>query len=172
MYKLLNLVRICKHLNQICSRTDETWNYTDDGTATTPTSTTTHQNVPYTINSNTIFANAYDDRAALVSHHSHIYSKKSGGDPADSAEYNLENELKAINARGRLIHSVVRISKVQRDCCNSHAAESQRRPVSSAVFRAGASDGLGRGGGNVGQRFACPGPCNFWQGFLRRARWR
>jgi hypothetical protein len=88
-------------------RTDETWNYTDAGTATTTTTTTTRENVPYTINSNTIYANAYDDRGALVSHRSHIYSKKSGGDPADSAEYNLENELRAINARGRLIHSVV-----------------------------------------------------------------
>jgi hypothetical protein len=85
-------------------KTDETWNYRDDGTAT---STTTTKNVPYTINSNTIYANAYDDRGALVSHRSHIYSKKSGGDPTDSVEYNLENELKAINARGRLIHSVV-----------------------------------------------------------------
>ena len=71
------------------------------------TTTTTRENVPYTINSNTIYANAYDDRGALVSHRSHIYSKKSGGDPEDSAEYNLENELRAINARGRLIHSVV-----------------------------------------------------------------
>src|SRR5208283_1925897 len=86
-------------------KTDETWNYTDDGTATT--TKTTRENVPYTINSNTIFANAYDDRGALVSHRSHVYNKKSGGDPVDSAEYNLENELGAINARGRLIHSVV-----------------------------------------------------------------
>jgi hypothetical protein len=87
-------------------RTDETWNYSDDGTATS-TTTTTRENVPYTINSNTIYANAYDDRGTLVSHRSHIYSKKSGGDPTDSAEYNIENELRAINARGRLIHSVV-----------------------------------------------------------------
>jgi hypothetical protein len=85
----------------------ETWNYTYAGTATTATTTTTQANVPYTINSNTIYANAYDDRGALVSHRNHIYSKKSGGDPVDSADYNVENELRAINARGRLIHSVV-----------------------------------------------------------------
>jgi hypothetical protein len=85
----------------------ETWNYTYAGTAPTATTTTTYENVPYTINSNTIYANAYDDRGALVSQRYHIYSKKSGGDPEDSAEYNLENEVRAINARGRLIHSVV-----------------------------------------------------------------
>ena len=88
-------------------RTDETWNYSDDGTATTTTTTTTQENVPYSIHSDTIYANAYDDRGALVSHRYHVYSKKSGGDPEDSAEYNVENELRAINARGRLIHSVV-----------------------------------------------------------------
>lgn len=84
------------------------WNYTYNGTVTTTTTTTTNENVPYTINSNTLFANAYDERGNLVSRRFHVYSTKSGGDSADSLGYNLGNALAAINARGRLIDSVVK----------------------------------------------------------------
>lgn len=84
------------------------WYYTYNGTVTTTTTTTTTENVPYTINSNTLFANAYDERGTLVSQHNHVYSTKSGGDAANSLGYNLGNALVAINARGRLLGSVVK----------------------------------------------------------------
>ncbi len=38
-----------------------TWNYTVNGTVTTTTTTTTQENVPYTIQSNTLYATAYDE---------------------------------------------------------------------------------------------------------------
>jgi hypothetical protein len=84
------------------------WNYTYSGTVTTTTTTTTTEDVPYTINSNTLFANAYDERGTLVSQRSHLYSTKSGGDAANSFGYNMGNALRAINARGRILESVIK----------------------------------------------------------------
>lgn len=80
------------------------WNYTIDGTVTT--TTTTHENVPYEINSNTLYADAYDDHGALVSQSYHVYSTKSGGD--DAGVYNMGNAFRGINARGRLINRIVK----------------------------------------------------------------
>lgn len=84
------------------------WNYTYSGTVTTTTTTTTNDNVPYSINSNTVYANAYDEHGTLISRRWHVYSTKSGGDAANSFGYNLGNALAAINARGHLIGSVVK----------------------------------------------------------------
>ncbi len=84
------------------------WNYTYNGTVTTTTTTTTQEDVPYTINSNTLYANAYNGNGTLVSHRYHVYSTKSGGDPYNSAGYNLGNALGAINARGHLLSTVVK----------------------------------------------------------------
>jgi hypothetical protein len=84
------------------------WNYTYAGTVTTTTTTTTHENVPYTINSRTIYAYAYGDGGAIISQRYHVYSTKTGGDAANSAGYNIGNALLAINARGRLLNSVVK----------------------------------------------------------------
>jgi hypothetical protein len=82
------------------------WNYSYNGTVTT--TTTTHENAPYTINSRTIYAYAYGDGGSIISQRYHVYSTKSGGDTANSAGYNIGNALLAINARGRLLNSVVK----------------------------------------------------------------
>ncbi len=84
------------------------WNYTYNGTVTTTTTTTTQENVPYTINSNTVYAYAYTQGGAIVSRRYHVYSTKSGGDAANSAGYNIGSALAAINARGRLLTSVMK----------------------------------------------------------------
>lgn len=86
----------------------DTWNFNYNGTVTTTTTTTSHENVPYTIRSNTIYAGGYSDGGVLVSNHHHVYSTKSGGDAANSAGYNIGNAIGAINARGRLLNSVVK----------------------------------------------------------------
>lgn len=86
----------------------EMWNYTYNGTTTTTTTTTDHENVPYTINSNTIFAYAYAEGGAIVSRRYHVFSSKSGGDAANTAGYNIGSALASINARGRLLGSVVK----------------------------------------------------------------
>ena len=82
------------------------WNYTYNGAVTTTATTTTNENVPYTINSNAVFANAYDENGNIVSRHYYVYSAKSGGEPANSLGYNMGNALAAINARGRLLSAV------------------------------------------------------------------
>jgi hypothetical protein len=82
------------------------WNYIYNGEVTT--TTTTRENVPYEIDTNVLYANAYTDDGTLVSHRSHVYSTQRGGDSAQQFGYNLGNALSAINARGRLITSVLK----------------------------------------------------------------
>jgi hypothetical protein len=87
-----------------------TWEYTYtyDGTVTTS------ENVaaPYVINSNTLYATAYDSRGNVVAESNHVYSSQTGGDPYNSLGYNLGSALAAINARGRMLTGVVKtISK-------------------------------------------------------------
>ena len=85
-----------------------TWNYTYSGTVTTTTTTTTQENVPYTIQSNTLYATAYDEHGVIVSQRWHIFSSKQGGDAANSLGYNLGSALAAMNARGHLLNAVVK----------------------------------------------------------------
>lgn len=84
------------------------WNYTFNGTVTTTTTTTTQENVPYTIQSNTLYATAYDEHGVIVSQRWHVYNTKQGGDAANSAGYNLAGALFAINSRGSLLNGVVK----------------------------------------------------------------
>jgi len=84
------------------------WNYRYEGTASTTTTTTTNEDVPYTIRSNTIYAYAYGDGGAIISQRYHVFSSRSGGDSSSTAGYNLGSALGAINARGRLLGSVVK----------------------------------------------------------------
>lgn len=85
-----------------------TWNYSYTGTETTTTTTTTEENLPYTISTNTIYANAYGASGAIISQRYHVFSTRSGGDPSSTAGYNLGSALAAINARGRLLSAVVK----------------------------------------------------------------
>jgi hypothetical protein len=85
-----------------------TWNYRYDGTVTTTTTTTTQENVPYTIQSNTLYATAYDEHGIIISQRWHTFSSKQGGDAANSLGYNLGSVLAAMNARGRLLNAVVK----------------------------------------------------------------
>ena len=67
------------------------WNYVYNGNVDTTTTTRTNENVPYTITSKAIYANAYDDYGALVSYKGAITCtvRKSGGDTANSLGYNM-----------------------------------------------------------------------------------
>jgi hypothetical protein len=85
-----------------------TWSFTYNGDVTTTTTTTTQENVPYTIQSNTLYATAYDEHGVMVSQRWQVYSTKQGGDAANSLGYNLGSALFAINSRGRLLNAVVR----------------------------------------------------------------
>lgn len=85
-----------------------TWDYTFSGDVTTTTTTTTQENIPYTIQSNTLYATAYDEHGVIVSQRWHVYNSKQGGDAANSLGYNLGSALGAINSRGRLLNAVVK----------------------------------------------------------------
>lgn len=85
-----------------------TWFYTYSGTVTTTTTTTTQENVPYTIQSNTMYATAYDEHGYIISQRWHTFSSKQGGDGANTLGYNLGSALAAINARGHLLNAVVK----------------------------------------------------------------
>lgn len=82
------------------------WNFTYSGTEATSTTSTVE--VPYVVNNSYLYAVAYDGHGNIVSQHFHLYSAQSGGDPNYAAGYNLGGALFAINARGRLLNSVVR----------------------------------------------------------------
>jgi hypothetical protein len=83
------------------------WYYTYNGTVTTTTTTTTVSNEAYEINSSYLYATAYNSFGGIISQRYHLYSTQSGGDGSYSLGYNLGNAFAAINARGRLVNSVV-----------------------------------------------------------------
>lgn len=84
------------------------WEFTFSGYVTTTTTTTTRENVPYTVQSNTLYASAYEEHGSMISRRWHVFNTKQGGDPADSIGYNLASTLFAVNARGRLLNAVVK----------------------------------------------------------------
>lgn len=84
-----------------------TWDYTMNGTETTTTTTTTQENVPYTINSNTLYLTAYDEQGQVVGQRWHVYSTQSGGNPYSGLGYNLGNALGAIHAKGHLLQNTI-----------------------------------------------------------------
>jgi hypothetical protein len=84
-----------------------TWNYTYQGQVTTTTTTTTRENVPYTIESKTLCLTAFDLRGVIVTQRWHTYSSKEGGEAASGIGYNLGSVLRSINARNRLLNTVL-----------------------------------------------------------------
>jgi len=82
------------------------WAYSYDGTVTTTTTSAT--NVPVEIDSNTLYATAYNERGEVVGQRGHTYSTQTGGDGSTALGYNLGNALMAINARGRMLSGVVK----------------------------------------------------------------
>lgn len=80
-----------------------TWRFTYDGTVTTNSTVL----VPYEISSREIFAVAFDSKGNIVGDGHHLYSAATGGAPGFSAGYNITTGLMAINARGRMLSSVI-----------------------------------------------------------------
>jgi hypothetical protein len=64
-----------------------TWNFTYSGTEETTSTVQTS----YTVNSQSIFLNAYDEKGNIVSQHSFTTSSQTGGDAAYAAGYNAGN---------------------------------------------------------------------------------
>lgn len=85
----------------------EMWNYTYEGTVTTTTTTTSTEQVPYTETSNTLYLTGFNEQGQMVSQRWHVFSSRTGGNPYNSAGYNLGSALASINARGHLLKKVV-----------------------------------------------------------------
>lgn len=80
------------------------WNFAYYGEVTT---TTTHENFPYEIKTNTLYTNALNDDGALVSPRDQVNSTQTRGEPFAVVSYNVGILFKAINARGRLLTSAL-----------------------------------------------------------------
>jgi len=80
------------------------WNFSYNSEVTT---TTTHENFPCEIKTNSLYARAYNGDGALVSQRYHFDSTQTLGDPYAVFSYNVENLFRIINARGRLITSTL-----------------------------------------------------------------
>jgi hypothetical protein len=79
--------------------------YTSSGTITT--STPVREIAEFTDNNNTIFMNVYDSRGSLVGQESHLYSVRAGGDDYETFGHNVGFLIGAINARGRMLKSLL-----------------------------------------------------------------
>jgi hypothetical protein len=86
------------------------WIYSFQGTETA--TSTTQYNAPYTDRNVGLYIATYDSSGRLIRQDGHIYSSRTGGDPANSLGYNLGSLLAASGARGKMIkHSFEAMAK-------------------------------------------------------------
>ena len=83
------------------------WNYTYDGTVTSTTTTTIHENLPYTDTTRGIYLNAYSQHGTLITSGTREVTTREGGDAYNSLGYNLVTALSAIHIKERLLKEVV-----------------------------------------------------------------
>lgn len=84
------------------------WDYTMNGQADTTTTTTTTTNEAYTRTYNTIYLTAYSEKGDMVAQRWHVFTAQQGGDPYNSAGYNLGSALGAIHARAGLMQAILK----------------------------------------------------------------
>jgi hypothetical protein len=86
-----------------------TWSYTFSGTAKSTTTTMTQQDVPYTIESSTLYATVYGGPGhLLIYRHSETIGWQRGGDSESALIYNLGQTARRIRLKTRLLNSVAR----------------------------------------------------------------
>lgn len=84
------------------------WDYTMNGNVDTTTTTTTTTNVPYTRTYNTIYLTAYNEKGDMIAQRWRVFTAQQGGDPYNSAGYNLGSALGAIHARAGLMQAILK----------------------------------------------------------------
>jgi hypothetical protein len=85
------------------------WSYTFDGRATSTTTTMTHEDVPYTIESHTLYASVYGGPGdVLISRESETIGWQEGGNPSSAAIYNFGELARRIRLKTRLLNNVAR----------------------------------------------------------------
>jgi hypothetical protein len=85
------------------------WSYTYRGTVTTTTTTMTHQDVPYTLETRTLYASVYGGPLnSLVAQNSKWTAWQEGGDPNQALGTNLGGLIRRIHMKTRLLDGVVK----------------------------------------------------------------
>jgi hypothetical protein len=85
------------------------WSYTFSGTATSTTRTMTQEDVPYTIESQTLYASVYGGPGhSLIYRHSETIGWQRGGDSQSAVIYNLAQTARRIRLKTRLLNSVAK----------------------------------------------------------------
>jgi hypothetical protein len=85
------------------------WSYTFDGRATSTTTTMTHEDVPYTIESHTLYASVYGGPGdLLISRESETIGWQEGGNPSSAAIYNFGELARRIRLKTRLLNNIAR----------------------------------------------------------------
>jgi hypothetical protein len=85
------------------------WSYTFSWTATSTTRTMTQEDVPYTIESQTLYASVYGGPGhLLIYRHSETIGWQRGGDSQSAVIYNLAQTARRIRLKTRLLNSVAR----------------------------------------------------------------
>jgi hypothetical protein len=85
------------------------WSFTFDGRATSTTTTMTQEDVPYTIESHTLYASVYGGPGdLLISRESETIGWQQGGDPSSAAIYNFGELARRIRLKTRLLNNVAR----------------------------------------------------------------
>jgi PEGA domain len=104
-----------------------TWTYTYQGTATTTTMTTTQEDVPYTVETTTIYASAYGGPSnSLVAQNSESTVRQEGGDSTAAVVTNLGGLMRRIRIKTRLLDGAVR------DIAKLPSPTAQAEPTSKA----------------------------------------
>jgi YD repeat-containing protein len=105
------------------------WDFTYSGMETTTTTTSTRENLPYTIDSNSLYASVYDGQGKLVSRHWRTVSTKQGGETYSTLGYNLGAALSAIHLKSGLLHDAIQdiATKADFDPASGEAADTACR---------------------------------------------
>lgn len=85
------------------------WSYSYRGTATTTTTSMTQQDVPYTLETRTLYASAYGGPLnLLVARNSESTARQEGGDPTQAVATDLGGLVRRIRMKTRLLDGVMR----------------------------------------------------------------
>jgi hypothetical protein len=84
-----------------------TWNYTYQGNFSSTTTTTEHENLPYTDTTLGLYATAYSEKGIAIASARRMESSRQGGDAANTLGYNLGARLASIHIREHLLADIV-----------------------------------------------------------------
>jgi hypothetical protein len=83
------------------------WNFTATGDAQTTTTTTVHENLPYTDRTTGLFAKTYDSAGRIIRSDGHLYRNRTGGDTSNTLGYNIGSAFSNINARSKMLKAAL-----------------------------------------------------------------